>query len=206
MNFNDLKQVNNLWRKIYPYLALQIMENYRKDSGSVLELGPFSGGISLELAKFYPGLKITIADESSEVVEYLRKEIATSGLSKEIEIEKRNLDRLIFNNSQFDLVIFRGAFFFLDKKENLLREIFRVLKEGGMAFVGGGYGKDVPKEFIDEIADESRELNNRLGKKQISIKELEEIIKKSKLTDKSEIEEEGGLWLNIKKIKGRGKA
>ena len=57
-----------MWRKTYPYLVAQIMEGYRRDSGSVLELGPFSGGISLELARLYPGFDITIADESAEVV------------------------------------------------------------------------------------------------------------------------------------------
>ena len=199
MDIDVLKQVNSLWIKIYPYLVLQIIETYGKTSGAVLELGPFSGGISLGLAKLYSGFRATIADESSGVVEYLKKEIATSGLSEEIVIKKTALDRLIFDDSQFDLVIFRGAFFFLDKKRGLLREIFRVLKEGGMAFVGGGYGKDAPKDLIDEIAGESRELNDRLGRKRVSIKELEKIIKKSKLADKCEIKEEGGVWLTIKK-------
>ena len=49
------------------------------------------------------------------------------------------------------------------------------------------------------IADESRELNNRLGKRRVSIKELKRIIRKSKLADKCEIKEEGGVWLTIKK-------
>ena len=199
MDIDLLKQVNSLWKKIYPYLVLQIMESYNKTSGTVLELGPFSGGIALELAKAYPELDIIIAAKSSGVVEYLKKEISTSGTAQKITIQETKFDRLAFNDFQFDLVICRGAFFFLDQKGNLLREIFRVLKEEGLAFVGGGYGKDVPKELIDEIADESRELNDRLGRKQISIKELEEIIKKSQLTDKCKIETEGGLWLTVKK-------
>lgn len=199
MDIDDIRRVNSLWIKLYPYLASQIMEGYRRDSGAVLELGPFSGGISLELTRLYPGLNITIADESPAVVEYLRKEISISGLSEMIEIKKTDLNHLTFDDSQFDLVIFRGAFFFLNEKENFLREVFRVLKDGGIAFVGGGFGKGVPKELIDEIADESRELNNRLGRRRVSIKELEELVRKSKLTDKCKIEKEGGLWVNIKK-------
>ena len=197
MDIEDLKRVNNLWRKVYPYLAAQIMDGYRRDSGSVLELGPFSGGISLELIRLYPALNITIADESPAVVEYLNKEL--SELFKRIEIKNTDLNHLTFNDSQFDLIIFRGAFFFLSEKANLLREIFRVLKQGGMAFVGGGFGKETPKEVIDEIADESRELNSRLGRRWLSVKELEETIKKSQLTDKCVIKEEGGVWLIIKK-------
>lgn len=199
MNFDDLRRVNNLWRKLYPYLVALIMESYQRDSGSVLELGPFSGGISLELARLYPELEITIADELPEVVRYLEGEVSASGLAHKIEVKETNLNNLAFDNSQFDLVIFRGAFFFLNKKEGLLREIFRVLKDGGMAFVGGGYGRGVPQKLIAEITDESRELNERLGRRRVSIEELEDIIRESELTDNCNIEEEGGLWLNIKK-------
>lgn len=199
MNFDDLRRVNSLWKKIYPYLVSQIMESYQRDSGSVLELGPFSGGISLELTKLYPGLATTIAGESPEVVRYLEKEISASGLAPDIEVKKTDLNNLAFDDSQFDLVIFRGIFFFLNKKENLLQEIFRVLKEGGMAFVGGGYGKGVPQEIIDEIAGESRDLNERLGRRWVTIEELEELVRKSGLTDNCKIEDEGGVWLVIRK-------
>lgn len=199
MNVNDLLQLDRLWKKIYPYLASQIMENYRKDYGSVLEVGPFSGGISLELARTYPRLAVTIGDDSAEFVEHMKKEIAASGLSDHITVKKTNLDHLDFNDAQFDLAIMRGAFFFLQSRENLLGELFRVLKPGGMAFVGGGYGKDTPEKFIDEIADESRELNSKLGRKRISILELEDIARKSGLTDRCDIREEGGLWITIRK-------
>ena len=88
MELDLLEQVNRLWHKVYPYLASQIMERYQRDSGAVLELGPFSGGISLELAKRHPGLDITIADETSQVLEGLKEEIRTEGLSGAIDIRK----------------------------------------------------------------------------------------------------------------------
>lgn len=199
MDINDIKLVNSLWGKVYPYLSAHIMESYRRDSGEVLELGPFSGGISLELTRLYPELNITIADESPGVVEYLEEEVSASELSEGIMVEKTDLNCLAFDDSEFDLIIFRGAFFFLNAKENLLREIFRVLGDGGMAFVGGGYGREAPREIIDEIADESRDLNERLGRRRVSIEELEELMKKSGLADNCKIESEGGLWLIIRK-------
>jgi ubiquinone/menaquinone biosynthesis C-methylase UbiE len=199
MDINDLRRVNSLWEKIYPYLASQIMESYQRDFGMVLELGPFSGGISVALARLYPKLTITIADESPEVLKYLRQEISTAGLSDKIGVKKTNLDQLAFDSSQFDLVIFRGAFFFLHDKETLLQEIYRVLQDGEIAFVGGGFGKGTPRELIDEIAEESRKLNDRLGRRRVSIKELEEMVRKAKLADKCTIEAEGGVWLNIRK-------
>ncbi len=188
-----------MWRKTYPYLVAQIMEGYRRDSGSALELGPFSGGISLELARLYPGFDITIADESAEVVRYLEKEIGAAGLARVIQVRETDLEHLAFGDSRFDLVVFRGAFFFLPGRENLLPEIFRLLRDGGMAFVGGGYGKGIPQQLIDEIRDETRVLNERLGRRWLSIKELQEMVTRSQLSDNCKIGQEGGVWLNIRK-------
>ena len=199
MNIDDIEQLDRLWKKIYPYVAAQIMECYQRDYGSVLELGPFSGGISLELARSYPRIAITIGAESPAVIEYLRRKIALSGLSKRITVEETGLEHLQFVDAQFDLVILRGAFFFLKDRVGLLGEIMRVLKAGGMAFVGGGYGKGTPEELIDEIGDRSRELNKRLGRKRVSKEELEEIVRESDLADLCSIEEEGGLWITIRK-------
>ena len=199
MNIDDIEQLDRLWKKLYPYVAAQIMECYQRDYGSVLELGPFSGGISLELARSYPRIAITIGAESPAVIEYLRRKIALSGLSKRITVEETGLEHLQFVDAQFDLVILRGAFFFLKDRVGLLGEIMRVLKAGGMAFVGGGYGKGTPEELIDEIGDRSRELNKRLGRKRVSKEELEEIVRESDLADLCSIEEEGGLWITIRK-------
>ena len=199
VNIHDIEQLDRLWKKIYPYVASQIMEAFQRDYGSVLELGPFSGGISLELARSHPRIAITIGAESPAVIEYLRRKIALSGLSKRIAVEATDLEHLIFRNAEFDLVVLRGTFFFLQDRVGLLGEIVRVLKAGGMAFVGGGYGKGTPKELIDEIADQSRELNRRLGRKRVSKEELGELVRKSELADLCKIEEEGGLWITIRK-------
>jgi len=199
MDFELLKQVNGLWKEIYPFLASQIAASYQRNFGTVLELGPFSGGISLELAKMYPGFQITIADESPRVIDYFNREINAAGLIGNIETGKTPLYSLNFNDFQFDLVIFRGAFFFLDESGKVLREIFRVVKKGGMAFVGGGYGKDTPGALINKIAEKSRELNDRLGRKRVSIEDLKKIIKRSGVGESCRIVEEGGLWVVMDK-------
>lgn len=204
MDLRILKEVNGLWSKIYPYLAVQVMKYYGRGNGEVLELGPFSGGISNELARLYPGLNITIAAQEKGVVDYLQKEIEEARLNREVEVRWSELDRLGFVDGLFDLVIFRGAYFFLDEEGRMLREIYRVLKEGGRAFIGGGYGKDTPQALIDEIADESRDLNDRLGRKRVAEEEVKNMVNKARLTSHAEIEKNGGLWLLIYKRKARG--
>ena len=199
MDLRLLKQVNDLWHNVYPYLADHVMECYGRDCGDILELGPFAGGISLELARRYPALNITVAAQDSGVVDLLKKEIEGAGLDGGIDVKRSGLNPLVFADLLFDLVIFRGAYFFLDEEGGILREIYRVLKEDGLGFIGGGYGKDTPQAVIDEIADASRDLNDRLGRIRVTVDDVRNMANRSGLTPQAEIQKEGGLWLIIRK-------
>ena len=77
----------------------------------------------------------------------------------------------------------------------------RILKEGGLAFIGGGYGEDTPQALIDEIADESRDLSDRLGRKRVTEEEVRSMVNRSGLTSHVEVEKKAGLWLLISKKK-----
>jgi ubiquinone/menaquinone biosynthesis C-methylase UbiE len=198
VDLRNLKRVNELWSKIYPYLAAQVMEYYGKSYGEVLELGPFSGGISMELARLHSRLNITIAAQDPDVVDLLRKGIE-GGRNRKMELKVSELDHLVFTDSFFDLVILRGAYFFLDEEGKIIQEIYRVLKEDGLAFIGGGYGKNTPRALIDEIAEESRDLNDSLGRKRVTADEVRNMVNKAGLSSHARIEKEGGLWLVIKK-------
>jgi SAM-dependent methyltransferase len=199
MDMNDLVRVNRLWEKIYPYLAAQVLNYYAKNEGEVLEWGPFSGGISSSLLAKKASLKIQIAVEGDAVFNVMGKELKERGLTGKIPLGKSGLNPMAFTDGCFDLVIIRGAYFFLDPEGASLREIFRVMKKGGIGFIGGGYGKDVPQETIDEIADESRVLNDRLGRIRVTVDDLRAMIGKSGLGEHIRIVEEGGLWLLVTK-------
>lgn len=197
MQIQDLKRVNELWHDIYPCLVSQVMEVYARNEGTVLELGPFAGGISIELARNYPRFVITVADERREMLDCFEAQIRQARLENRITTHLSGLDKLDFPDKSFDLVVLRGAFFFLPAKPRLLGEIYRVLKPGGTAFVGGGYSKTAAPEAIDAIADESRVLNDRLGRQRLAIETLSDMVKKAGLASNTRIWEEGGVWLVI---------
>ncbi len=175
------------------------MSHYKRQTGSVLELGSFSGGITCELAKRYPDLSFTIADENPAYLHHLRNELFSHGVSARVKLMDMSLDPLCFDSSSFDLVILRGAFFFIMDRPQIITEIYRVLKPGGLGFVGGGYGKGVPQKTIDEIADESRILNDRLGRRRVTIAELNKLLVDTYLSQKAHIIEEGGVWILMRK-------
>ncbi len=164
----------------------------------VLEYGIFSGGISIGLAKLSRAFRIIIGGlEFPELIEDTGKWIRDSDFSPHITISGALTD---FKDDSFDLVVCRGFFFYLDN-ENILQDIMRVLKPGGIAVLGGGYGEKTPPQLIDEISQKSRILNERLGRTWFTKEELVDILKRNELLDKSEIIEKGGLWIRICKDK-----
>ena len=153
----------------------------------------------MELTRLYRGLNITIAAQDAGAADYLWKEIVDAGLERKMQVDWAELDSLAFADCLFDLVIFRGAYFFLDEEGKILQEIYRVLKEDGLAFIGGGYGKNTPQALIEEIANESRDLNDRLGRRRVTEGEVTAMVNKAGLAGHTRIEKEGGLWLVIQK-------
>jgi hypothetical protein len=175
------------------------MEGFGRTYGRVLELGPFSGGISFDLSARYPALEFTLADDIEGYLAVLNEEIHRNGLGERFEIVDASMDNLPFGNESFDLVVLRGAFFFILDKPHILSEVYRILAPGGFAFIGGGYGKGTPGSVIDGIAEESRILNDRLGRCRVEISQLRGLLKQNVLEKCSEIVEEGGVWIQIRR-------
>lgn len=201
MDMVDLESVNRLWEKIYPGIADQVLEHFLKKDGDMLEWGPFSGGISFSLLQRCPDLRCCIAVEEEPLSRLMAVSIAEAGYKGKIRLEKSGLKPLVYGDAAFDLIVIRGAYFFLDSDGASLRELYRVLRPGGVGFVGGGYGKSTAPELIDEIAEESRILNDRLGRIRVTVPGLTEMIGRSGLAGRIQIVEEGGLWLLIRKPK-----
>jgi ubiquinone/menaquinone biosynthesis C-methylase UbiE len=197
VNISDIKRLDLLWARIYPYLADYVMSFLPREAQKLLELGPFSGGISFELARAGNNYSIVIADEREDVLDYLTREAEKRNLLRQIRLEQTTLSPLKFEDCVFDAVISRGVFFFLD--ESILKEMYRILSPGGIGFIGGGFGISTPRVLMDDIASESRRLNQRLGKKWISEAQLREMVISAGLEKYTRIIDEGGLWLLLER-------
>jgi SAM-dependent methyltransferase len=191
MDSELISRLNELWQPIYPHLARWIGGHYPGKPSLTLELGPFSGGISRAFKGLFENLRAVCLMSEFEVAGTLRSQFGSH-----VEILVASPERPPLMDS-FDLVIYRGAFFFLTTQ--MIKEAFGILKPGGRAILGGGYGPQTPREEIGKIAEESKRLNYRLGKKWISREELEEMVREAEMETYSEIIEEGGLWLLLKK-------
>ncbi|UCC65908.1 MAG: methyltransferase domain-containing protein, partial [Deltaproteobacteria bacterium] len=201
MNHRVIREVNRLWEKVYPHLSRYIMDLYGHQEGDVLELGPFSGGITKGLFSFSKHLKAVISWDRLETFDSLEEEIRGSAHAERLLFKHSPLSPLVFLDQSFDLVVFRGAFFFLTP--SILGEVYRVLRPEGLAILGGGYGPYTARALIEEVAEESKRLNQLLGKPWITREDLVTMVRQASLEGEAQISEEGGLWVILKKGKER---
>jgi probable selenium-dependent hydroxylase accessory protein YqeC len=192
-----IEKINRLWEPIYPPLSRFVLDRFGSNEGDVLELGPFSGGIARGLLSLSLEFRVVVADTSPELFNDLQEEISETPFVQRMVITTSPLSPLIFLDKSFDLVVCRGAFFFLTPA--ILQEIYRVLRPGGCAIVGGGYGPGTPQAVIEEISEESKQLNLLLGKQWMAQEDLTEMIQEACLQEDAEISTEGGLWVILRR-------
>lgn len=198
VDLTPIKELYNLWNPVYPYLTKHIEEIYGRRDGDILEVGPFCGAIfSMQAQRI--GKSLSIAAFPSGMGDFFRKEAKKHKIDNDVSIFKSNASLIGIAEHSIDLVIFRGALFFPSLFNVDFPAIYRVLRENGVAMVGGGFGKYTPEEVINAIGERSRDLNLRVGKTEITVDRLREDIRTGKIPGHTELITEGGLWVIIKK-------
>ncbi len=195
MGFELEREVNEHFAPFYPFVAEELLAEFGRDTGRVLEIGPYGPGVAVALAKKCPEMSFVCGDENSGALAYFRECIRREKMNSRIEIQPIDKYSLLFDAETFDLVVFRGGLFFWDDQEKILAEMNRVLKPGGVGALGGGFGAGASDELIESLLPEARELNSRLGKKRLSLDEVKAIAKSSGLSDRSRIAQTHGLWI-----------
>ena len=193
-----LEEINLLWESIRPYLARQVEELYGRRDGHILEIGPFSGLI-FALARRNVGQSFLIAAFPQAAVRLCRQEAQKLGLKEKVRIIDSDGSLTLVSDDSVDLAIFRGALFFPSLFQVDFGAIYRKLRKGGIAFVGGGFGKHTPPEIISRMGKRSEELNAELGKVRVTEESVWDQLRAARLEANAEITTEGGFWVVMKK-------
>ncbi len=203
MEKDPIVELNRLWEPVRPYLAEQVSELYSRRDGHVLEVGPFSG-LAFELARRGIGTSFSMAVFPGEIADTLRDEARELGLVGKVTIAESDEKLIGVPTETFDLAVFRGAFFFPSFFKPDLPAIYRSLKAGGMALVGGGFGRHTPEDVIRSIEKRSKELNQALGRVRIIESDLWSVLETAELKERAMMITEGGLWVVLRKsLKGQ---
>jgi ubiquinone/menaquinone biosynthesis C-methylase UbiE len=124
-------------------------------SGRILDVGTGPGYLPFEIARNSPALEIRAIDISPAMVRIARENSQTKGLSGRVEFQSGSAESMPFETGYFDLVVSTASFHHWAKPKDCLKEIYRVLKNGGEAWI-----YDLNPDIAE---DQRRQLRKKYG-------------------------------------------
>jgi len=148
--------MKGLFRKIYPVIAEQALARTGIRTGLCVDLGGGPGMLGIRIAEI-SDLRVVIVDPLADCIALAQENIDAHGVGEQVSAQQGAAEHLPFTDNAVDLVVSRGSIFFWQDQRQGLREIFRALRPGGWAFVGGGFGsKALREEIFAEKADDAK--------------------------------------------------
>jgi len=127
------------FKKIYPVIARQIVERTGITNGHCIDLGGGPGMLAISLAKI-TDLDVTVYDLMAECVELAIENSREHDVGERVAALQGAAEEMPFDDNSADLVVSRGSIFFWEDQQKGLSEVYRVLRPGGWAYIGGGFG------------------------------------------------------------------
>ena len=190
----------NKFKDIYPLIASQIIKRCGINEGTCIDIGSGSGALAIAISKA-TDLNIYSLDISAPMNEIAKKNILKERLHHRIFPVNGDAHKLPFSNDFAELIISRGSIFFWKNKETCFKEIYRVLKPDGWAYIGGGFGSRCLKNKINQSANNDKADNINIPR--INIKEIKSILNQASIENYQIITDNSGLWILFKKDKKR---
>ena len=204
--FDDLAKT--LFAPVYPLLAKQIVNDYHVTTGRCLDVGCGPAYLSIELAKA-TRLTITALDVDRRALAIARENVAQAGLKGRVVPVEGDVQALTFGPDRFDLVVSRCSLPCWKDKVKAFQEINRVLKPGGVAFIGVGSGRLLSETERRRIVAALDKLRRREGesvpwlKSLPSTRFLQYCVLKAGLPDAKITRTSDGVWVEFRKETGR---
>ena len=143
---------------VYAPLAEEIAEKLalREKQGVGIDVGSGPGTLVLELCRRTQMHWIN-ADINPHFFPYFFAKAEKAGFGGRVGALRADACALPFRDAYADVVVSRGSFHFWPDLEKGLAEIYRVLKGGGVAYIGRGFPERLP-------LDVARQVRSRQGK------------------------------------------
>jgi ubiquinone/menaquinone biosynthesis C-methylase UbiE len=158
------RTMKGLFRNIYPVIAEQILTRTGIRTGLCLDVGGGPGMLGIRLAEA-GDLRVVVVDPLAECVELAHENIAEHRMEGRVDARIGQAEKLDFNDATVDLVVSRGSIYFWGDQRQGLREIHRVLRPGGWAVVGGGFGTRALRDEILKAKADAAEWNRQRGER-----------------------------------------
>jgi SAM-dependent methyltransferase len=187
---------------IYPLIAQQILDDYGITNGICLDIGTGPGYMGIELAKI-TNLEVYFVDMDPEALDKAEKNAAECGLDNTLHFVGSDVCAMPFEDNFADLIVSRGSLWFWEDQGKGLQEIYRVLKPGGIAFIGGGLGRYTPPSMRQRLRGKRRRALEEKGKARFLDGDgFRQLLEQTGLADcrlVSDVDQEAGTWIEMRK-------
>ena len=129
---NDLMSfgIHRIWKQLTFFLA------NIKPNASILDLASGTGDLALLMAKkINKEGKIILSDINSSMLSIARNRMLDKGLNNNVAYTIADAENLPFPNNHFDIITIAFGLRNVTQKENALKNMYRVLKPGGKAYI-----------------------------------------------------------------------
>jgi len=136
----------------YPYVVQDVLKYCKPRNGFWVDLGAGKGQVAIPLIEATGNPVVMLDPKRESMAEGL--EIAREkGLEDRLSAVVGVAEEMPFLDDSIDLLVSRGSIFFWDDPVQGLREVYRVLRPGGTAYIGGGAGSGYPKWAVARLIE-----------------------------------------------------
>jgi len=188
---------------VYPVVALQIIIRTGIRSGLCLDLGSGSASLAIALTRV-SDLQIFAVDSSETTLSQVPGNIVALSLEDRIIPLLADVHMIPFGDEVCDLVVSRGSYHLWENLPAAMAEIYRILKTGGKAYVGGGYGSQNLRDRMyalrrrDTALDDS-DLSGTSTFYKYTEEEIRVALNDAGISKFHLINDESGFWMMIEK-------
>ncbi|MDZ7617165.1 MAG: class I SAM-dependent methyltransferase [Patescibacteria group bacterium] len=134
----------------YPHVVRDIVAHCKPKAGFWVDLGAGRGQLTVPLVEATGNPVIMLDPNESAMAEGL-KLAREKGLENRLFAVVGVAEQMPLPNDSVDLLVSRGSIFFWDDAAKGLAEVYRVLRPGGKAYIGGGAGSTYPAWAAEKL-------------------------------------------------------
>lgn len=134
----------------YPYNVQDILRYCKPRPGFWVDLGAGKAQLTLPLIEATNNAVVMIDPDAEAMREGLDR-AREKDLQDKLAAVVGVAEKLPLPDESVDLLVSRGSIFFWDDQAKGLREVYRVLRPGGKAMIGGGAGSGYPDWATEQL-------------------------------------------------------
>jgi len=203
----DYDRYTEKFVEVYDAAMIKRLKQERRGNGSgvLLDVGTGTARLLIKIANVpeLKQLRLIGVDYFADMIEEARKAIVLNDLAEVIDVRVADAHNLPFEDDYADYVISRSTIHHWAEPPRALREIFRVLKPGGVAII-----HDVRRDPVPEVLAHFNELRKQAGvepsrlDEKYTVAEVEEFLRQAGLQDWATVDAPdsgpGGLGFEVK--------